>query len=65
MMGTNPSQFKAVGKKAPVENVIWREAMDFCKKLTKRERKKGKLPKGSIYTLPTEAQWEYACRAGG
>ncbi len=62
--GTNPSRFATAGKDAPVERVSWLDAMDFCKKLTARERAAGRLPEGYIYTLPTEAQWEYACRAG-
>jgi formylglycine-generating enzyme required for sulfatase activity len=62
VMGGNPSKFK--GDKLPVENVSWDDAMAFCKKLTERERTAGRLPAGYIYTLPTEAQWEYACRAG-
>ena len=40
----------------PVESVSWDDAMEFCKKLSKRE--------GHTYRLPTEAEWEYACRAG-
>ncbi|HTB62622.1 MAG TPA: formylglycine-generating enzyme family protein [Opitutales bacterium] len=64
VMGTNPSDFKMVGKDAPVENVSWNDAMAFCQKLTKRERAAGDLPPDCAFTLPTEAQWEYACRAG-
>jgi formylglycine-generating enzyme required for sulfatase activity/acetyl esterase/lipase len=64
VMGTNPSDFKAVGKDAPVETVSWQNAMTFCQKLTDRERAAGRLPSGYVFTLPTEAQWEYACRAG-
>ena len=62
LMGSNPSYFK--GGQLPVENVSWDDAMEFCRKLTERERQAGRLPTGTIYTLPTEAQWEYAARAG-
>ena len=62
VMGSNPSYFK--GGQLPVERVSWDDAMEFCRKLTERERQAGRLPAGTIYTLPTEAQWEYACRAG-
>lgn len=63
-MGSNPSNFKNVGKTGPVEQVSWEEAVEFCRKLTNRERAAGRLPAGYAYTLPTEAQWEHACRAG-
>jgi len=62
VMGTNPSQFR--GSDLPVETITWDEAMEFCQKLTDREKAAGRLPNGYAYTLPTEAQREYACRAG-
>lgn len=62
--GVNPSRFQEVGPDAPVERVSWLQAMEFCAKLNERERAAGRLPDGYAYTLPTEAQWEYACRAG-
>ena len=63
LMGTNPAGFKKGGR-YPVGDVSWNDAMDFCRKLTKRERAAGRLPAGYEYTLPTEAQWEYAARGG-
>jgi formylglycine-generating enzyme required for sulfatase activity len=62
VMSSNPSKFK--GANLPVEDVSWNDATSFCKKLTERERKADRLPMGSAYQLPTEAQWEHACRAG-
>lgn len=62
VMGGNPSQFQ--GQNRPVEQVSWDDAMAFCQRLTEKDRASGKLPQGHSYTLPTEDQWEYACRAG-
>ncbi|GEM_PF-1072831 len=62
VMGTNPSRFK--GEELPVERVSWNLAVTFCERLTEREREAGRLPEGYAFTLPTEAQREYACRAG-
>ncbi|MGC4074784.1 MAG: formylglycine-generating enzyme family protein [Nibricoccus sp.] len=53
-----------VGDDFPMDFVTWLEALVFCRRLTVLERASGRLPKGYVYTLPTEAQWEYACRAG-
>jgi len=58
VMGNNPSKFK--GDELPVETVNWEEAVEFCKRLSEMpEEKKA----GRKYRLPTEAEWEYACRA--
>ena len=54
VMGSNPSSY--TGDNRPVECVSWHDAMEFCKKLSELTGKK--------YTLPTEAQWEYAARGG-
>lgn len=64
VMGKNPSSFKKAGPTAPVENVSWLDAVAFCRKLNAREAAAGRLPKGYAYALPTEAQWEFAYRAG-
>jgi formylglycine-generating enzyme required for sulfatase activity len=58
VMGANPSRFK--GANLPVETVSWNDAQDFLKKLNARLGSED----GGIMALPTEAQWEYAARAG-
>jgi len=54
IVGKNPSGFK--GEKRPVEQVSWHDAITFCQKLSEKT--------GNLYRLPSEAEWEYACRAG-
>lgn len=63
IMGNNPSQFASAGEHAPVEQVSWDDATEFCRKISALERQAGRLPSGYSYTLPSEVQWEYACRA--
>ena len=54
VMGKNPSRFE--GDERPVENISWNDAVDFCQKISEKT--------GKRYVLPSEAEWEYACRAG-
>ncbi|MGA2259507.1 MAG: formylglycine-generating enzyme family protein, partial [Thermoguttaceae bacterium] len=72
VMGNNPSFFCPTGggkgavvgqdtKRFPVENVTWGDAVEFCRKLSEMPEEKAA---GRTYRLPSEAQWEYACRAG-
>ena len=62
VLGTDPSVYK--GSQRPVEQVSYDDALAFCRRLTEKERAEGRLSNQYKYTLPTEAQWEYACRAG-
>jgi formylglycine-generating enzyme required for sulfatase activity len=63
LMGSNPSYFTG-DLDRPVESVTWYDATNYCGKLTAWELPAGRLPAGYVYRLPTEAEWEYACRAG-
>ncbi len=56
-MGANPSTFKDCGGDCPVETVSWRDAQEFIRKFNQMDHH-------NEYRLPTEAEWEYACRAG-
>lgn len=66
VIGTNPSHFKDSGdgsrKDYPVENVSWDDAVDFCRRLSEMSEE---VSAGRSYRLPTESEWEYACRSGG
>jgi len=67
VMGTEPwveEFYVKADKDCPVYCVSWDDATEFCEKLTELERKAGKMKADEEYRLPTEAEWEYACRAG-
>ncbi|HBJ35009.1 MAG TPA: hypothetical protein DDZ51_09660 [Planctomycetaceae bacterium] len=74
VMGTNPSYFSAGGgaggrakttgmdtSRLPVESVSWDDAVEYCRRLSALPAERAA---GRVYRLPTEAEWEYACRAG-
>ena len=74
LMGNNPSWFNGdrtseggadYGNNLarPVERVSWDDAVDYCAALTQRDRQALRIPSNCVYRLPTEAEWEYACRA--
>jgi formylglycine-generating enzyme required for sulfatase activity len=62
VMGSNPSYFTGDTNR-PVETVSWYDATNYCGTLTQRERAGGRIATNSVYRLPTEAEWEHACRA--
>lgn len=67
VMGNNPSYWGAFfpnSANMPVERVTWFNAVAYCDALTAQEAAAGRLPSGYEYRLPTEAEWEYCCRAG-
>lgn len=69
VVGSNPSYFAPTNGfsqdlNRPVDQVSWADATNYCALLTARELAAGRIPGNCAYRLPTESEWEYACRAG-
>ncbi len=73
VVGSNPSYFNGLAPNGtnygtdltrPVEQVSWYDATNYCAMRTQQERGRGLIPTNYVYRLPTESEWEYACRAG-